>query len=164
MRLLDDRGRLWGRFNPWNAALVLVVVVALALGLVRLVAVRQAGLAQTEDVLVTFEVPGVRQASIDAVREGEQVYGFENQIPLGPVVSKRVEPHREPVPTATGQLVLAPVPGRYDLYLTVKVRAVAGPNAVSVSGRHLKIGVKLNITGRLFIFEAVIADVEEATE
>lgn len=160
MRFLDSRGRLFGRFNAFNALLILVVAVTAAAGFYKLVVVRETGLTRTSTVMVSLEVLGVRQPSIDAVSVGDRVYGFETQILLGVVAAKRVEPHREPLPTADGRIVMAEVPGRFDLYLDVRGQATVGPNAISVSGRELKIGVQLKVTGKLFIYESSIVGVQ----
>ncbi len=161
MRLIDANGRLFGRYNLVNVLVAAVVVVALAAGAYKLLVVRETGVAATGDIVITFEVDDVGQPSVDAVSVGEQVAGWESQIPLGPVVDKRVAPHREPVATANGQILMAEVPGRYDLEIDVQARAAVGPRAISVSGREVKIGVALPVTGRLFSFTATVVGVRE---
>ncbi|RJQ08306.1 MAG: DUF4330 domain-containing protein [Bacillota bacterium] len=161
MKLLDEHGRLFGRVNLVNAVVALVVVAAVAAGAYKLMVVEDTGVAETGEVIVTFEVRDVRQPSVDAVSVGETVYGFETQIPLGPVVEKRAEPHLEPVVTADGRVVMAEVPGHFDLFLVVRGRAAVGPRAISLSGRELKIGIELSVTGRLFSFKSTIVGLEE---
>ncbi|HCW51623.1 MAG TPA: hypothetical protein DGR79_06115 [Clostridiales bacterium] len=161
MSLIDSHGRLLGRFNVVNVLVVLAVIVAAAAGTHRLLTVEEEGLAETRTILLTFEVADVRQPSVDAVAVGENVAGYESQIPLGVVVEKWAEPHREPVATAAGQIVMAEVPGRYDLYIVVRAEGVVGPNAITVGRRDLKIGIELPLSGRLFRFKAIIVGIEE---
>jgi hypothetical protein len=162
MPLIDEKGRLLGRFNLINALIVLVLLTAAVAGAYKLLVVEEQGLVETEVLLVTFEVAGVRQPSGDAVQVGERVAGYEAQLYLGEVAAKRAEPHREPVATADGRILMAEVPGLYDLFIVVRAQAVVGPNAITVGGRETKIGVQLPLTGRLFSFKATIVGIEEA--
>ncbi|MEW6032416.1 MAG: DUF4330 domain-containing protein [Bacillota bacterium] len=164
MPVIDERGRLFGRFNVINVVLVLIVLAAAGAGVFKLLAVEEQGLVETRTVLITFEVTGVRQPSVDAVKVGEDVAGFESQLHLGQVVEKRAEPHREPVATADGRIVMAEVPDRFDLFIVVRAQAVAGPRAVTVAGRETKIGIQLPLSGRLFSFKATIVGIEEVPD
>jgi len=163
MPLIDEKGRLWGRVNLINALVVLVLIVAAVAGAYKLLLVEKQGLVETQVLLVTFEVAGVRQPSVDAVNIGERVSGYEAQIYLGDVAAKQVEPHRVPVATADGRILMAEVPGVFDLYIVVRAQAVVGPNAITVGGREAKIGLQLPLTGRLFSFKALIVGIEEAS-
>lgn len=164
MRFIDDKGRLGGRFNLINVLTVVVVVAALAAGAYKLSAVKESRVAATGDIVLTFEIDDVGEPSVQAVKVGETAYGWDTGITLGPVLAKRTEPHREPVATAAGTIVMAEVPGRYDLYVDVKARAAVGPRAISISGREAKIGVVLPLSGRLFSFTAIIVDIRETGE
>jgi len=164
MKFIDSKGRLGGRFNLINVITVVVVLAALAAGAYKLFVVKESGVAATSGITITFEIDDVGQPSVDAVHLWETVYGWESQIMLGPVFHKRVKPHREPVATASGIILMAEVPGRYDLMLDVRARAAVGPRAISVSGREAKIGVELPISGRLFSFKATIVGLKETGE
>lgn len=162
MAFIDERGRLFGRFNTVNVAVVAVVILAVALGAYKLLAVRKAGLIETSEILITFEIADVRQPSVDVVKIGDAVAGFESQVPLGSVADKRAEPHREPVATSDGRILMADVPGHFDLYIVVRARAIVGPNAIVVSNREIKIGTELPLTGRLFRYTTTIVGIEES--
>jgi len=161
MTFVDRQGRLFGRFNIVNVLVLVIIVAAGTAGAYKLLVAEQEGLVETKTILLTLEVADVRQPSVDAVAIGERVFGYATEIPLGEVIESRAEPHREPVATAAGQILMAEVPGRFDLFMVVQAEGVVGPNAITVSGCEVKIGVELPISGRLFSFRATIIGIEE---
>lgn len=128
-KLIDERGRLFGRLNVLDA-LVLLAVVLLAAGLV-LRAQRLAAL-QTEDdklappeeaVPVTYEVT-VYNASIghvEDIRVGDTLYNRDTSgINVGTIVDMKVTECSLPVQLVDGSYVMGTARDRYRIVLTVE--------------------------------------------
>lgn len=120
MRLIDDKGRLFGLVNIVDLAVVLLVVaVAARIGLKSrlLRAVNPSTLKPVEVVLL---IEDVRPATADAVSEGDTIVNAKSNAVLGELIAKEVVPALKEVETADGRLVEAEAPYRKDVYITVR--------------------------------------------
>lgn len=132
-KLIDERGRLFGRINVVDALVllaVLVLIVAFALRAQRLAAdkVQQQPLiaAPEETVPVVYEVT-MYNTSIghaEDIRVGDTLYNRDhNGVNVGTIVDVQVNDCYMPSQLADGSYVMAPVRGRYNIVLTVEGEA-----------------------------------------
>lgn len=163
MKLVDDKGRIFGLINIIDL-IVLVFVVALVLGgAYRFYGIRQNGdIFQQEGdaVLIKGRVFDVSQYTADVINKGDIVIDTAVQIPFGEITAVEVVPHRRLVDTAEGEVVLSEVPERFDLILSIKGMARVSAYAIRIASHDVRVGSRIVLGGREYMIATTILQVE----
>ncbi|HHY93319.1 MAG TPA: DUF4330 domain-containing protein [Firmicutes bacterium] len=162
MPWLDERGRLFGRVNIIDlAVLLLVLLVGARLGLKsRLLQAVNPSTARPVEVVLVVE--DVRQATADAMQEGENVLNSKSNAVLGKLVKKDVRPALKEVETADGRLAQAESPFKKDVYLTIRGEGQVTPNVILLGGAELRVGASLAVKGLKFSVNSTVLGVKVA--
>lgn len=163
MKLVDEKGRIFGLINIIDL-IVLVLVVALVTG----GAYRLYGTRQNEDifqqngeeVLLKGRVFDVSQYTAAVIQKGDQVIDATAQSYFGEIISVEITPHRRLVETADGKVVLAEVPERFDLILSIKGVAQVSEFAIRIASQDVRVGSRIVLGGRDFMIATTILQVE----
>lgn len=160
MPWLDERGRLFGRVNIVDLmVLALVLIVAARLGLKSRV-FRAVNPSTVKPVEVVLVVEDVRQATADAMQEGETVLNTKSNAVLGKLVKKEVRPAQKEVQTADGRLVLAESPFKKDVYLTVRGEGQVTSNVIILGGAEMRVGASVAVKGLKFSVNSTVLGVK----
>lgn len=160
MPLLDERGRLFGRVNIIDlAVLILVLAVAARLGLKSRL-LRAVNPSTTKPVEVVLVVEDVRQATADAMQEGENVLNTKSNAVLGKLVKREVRPAVKEVETADGRLVEAQSPLKKDVYLTIRGQGQVTPNVILLGGYEMRVGASVAVKGLKFAVNSTVLSVK----
>lgn len=133
------------RFNFVDVILAVVVVVLLAAGVYKLFFVNKVISAQNGEIEFQVLIEKETKAVVESFQEGHKVMDKELNVDLGAIVSSKILHNQYPVPTLDGRVVMADVPDKYDLVITIRTPAVVTDNNVTVSNREIKIGDKIKI-------------------
>ncbi|MGI6649366.1 MAG: DUF4330 domain-containing protein [Bacillota bacterium] len=144
------------RFNVVDLVIFVVVLGLLALGAYKLFFVNQALQAQNGTIEYQVLIEEVRQPSVDAFKEGQKVKELQTNIDLGSVVGKEAMPHKEPVATMDGRIVMAEVPGKYDLIVTIQAPAIIGESNITVSNKEIKLGDQVTLKTNISAAKGII--------
>jgi Domain of unknown function (DUF4330) len=159
-RFLDERGRIFGKVNIVDVAVLLVIIAVVAF-----VAVRATGGGSvTVPVRVTYTVEAVRQANVDAIQQAVQVKGVvrdDGGTLLGRVQEVVATPTQEEVTTPDGQLKAFPSPIFHDITVTVLGTGTLSGSTIRIGGVPLLIGHKVTLTGSDFEVQSTIMRVEQ---
>lgn len=157
MALIDDKGRLFGKINIIDLAIVLIIIGVVTGSLYKL----QLFGRHTSDerpVTVTLYLKEVSQETVDALQVGDMLTESTENLPLGKIVDREVRRTIKDTPTADGRLVAAASPTKFDVYLTTEGNLRVIGDQVFVGRRDIKIGLSLNIKSpRAACFPVVIA-------
>ena len=138
----DKNDKTKVRFNIIDL-LIILMILSLAVGGYYKFFVKNKQLSQQEQQIeYQIMVSEVRQPTIDAYQNGQQVQDLKSNVLLGTIISKEVSSSKQAVPTSDGRLVLSEIPGKYDLLLSVRASAVVTDNNIMVSNKEVKIGQK----------------------
>jgi hypothetical protein len=142
--IVDDKGRLFGKINLLDLAIILVVLaVAGYLGYKMLGKGQAAPATAGEDIEVTFKLSMVEEATIKALPVGAQIR--ENQSAAKPVLGKVVAVQQKP----TMITVMGPegktmgqteAKDKFDYYITVRGPGRETADSVSMGGIDMKVG------------------------
>jgi hypothetical protein len=158
-RLLDDRGRLFGKINIID---ILVVLLIVAVGVFIFLRVQGTG-TQLVGVRTTFAVEKVRSFTADAiyakVTEGDNVRDESGSL-LGTLVSKKVQPSKVEFGDSAGNAVTSESKTFFDVVLEVTGTGQKSSDTVRVEGTTLAVGKLLTLKGRGFEVKATIWSVE----
>ena len=141
----NDENNTKVRFNIIDV-LIIVMILALAAGGYYKVFVTNKQLAQQEQQIeYQILISEVRQPTVDAFQSGQQVQDLKSNVVLGTIIGKEVSRARESVPTSDGRLVMAEIPEKYNILLTLRASAVVSENNIMVANKEVKIGQKTDI-------------------
>ena len=144
MKLMDEKGRLFGKINLFDLLVILAVVVVIAgIGYKVLSDRRQSAAAQnTTDWIVTVKFAAVEPGLADAFRADSQIF-YDTDGPVNAKVGDvREEPALVTVATSDGRLVLAQDPRLMDVYADVNVKDANGDGVLKVGRYSLGTGGK----------------------
>jgi hypothetical protein len=134
-RILDERGRLFGKLNIVDLIAVLAAAVVAVTAVVKYTGGRSAvgggspAAVGTVTVSYQFTIKGIREMSLALFRPGDAVFA-EGGKHIGSITAVDSSGATTTTARADGKYVKAPVPLRYDVVLTIEV-----PCTVS-SGRY----------------------------
>jgi len=159
MRLVDDKGRVFGRINVIDFAVILVIVLFLGgVAYTRLKPGNLEGLEPTT-IEVTFLVPNVRGPSVEVAVIGDVVKEAKTNQVLGEVVRKEVEPANLVVQMPDGRFWEMTSQTRKDMFLTVRGTGRVSENLIQLGGQEVRIGTPVSVKSRLYAFSAVVWDI-----
>ena len=148
MKLLDDKGRLFGLINIVDlVVIVLIAVVATRVGLrARVMRTVNPGALKTVEAVLLVE--DVRPATAAALAVGDTIFNTKSNAVLGELVDKKVVPAVKEVETADGQLKLAEAPYRKDVYITVRGQGQVTENVIILGGYEMRVGAAAQVKGQ----------------
>ncbi len=160
MKILDDRGRLFGLVNVIDLLVLLLVVAAAYTLFTRFVADDMRYDPGAVPVTITTHVSEVRQPTVDAMKVGDTVYDHVTGQVIGEIVQKEVEPYREPVDAGDGRLILAEVPERYNINVVLEGYGHDLGRTIRVASYEVRVGSSLTLQGREFSVASTVFKVE----
>ncbi|MBQ2696871.1 MAG: DUF4330 family protein [Clostridia bacterium] len=129
--MLDKKGRLFGKVSIIDVLVVVIIIVMLAGAFVAYqkisgneVLTENKGLIKTNaiDTLeVTVRVEDVRQMTVDAFAEGDEMFFNDTGKLMGEIKKVAKEPATKLIYDNNGKAVYAEIPQKYDVILTVHV-------------------------------------------
>ncbi|MCL5045746.1 MAG: DUF4330 domain-containing protein [Actinobacteria bacterium] len=158
MRLIDDKGRLFGRINVID---LLVVILVLALAgrfsysryiSKSLKAIRK----EQKPIEVVLVVGAVRQPTVDAIRVGSKVMASKTSTLLGEVVKVEAKPANVVFTGNDGRTYEMPSPSRLDVYVTLRGLGQVSENAVFLGDTEVRVGTLIDIRSNIYAGSGVV--------
>jgi len=160
---LDEKGRLFGRISIIDIFIIVAVIVLIG-GYVfnRTSQDIQRVINPDTPIYLTVRVNGVRDFSLRAVEEGDIIFRQHERVPLGTVVSVEYEPAYSLAIRTDGTALMAPMEGRYTMYITISCIGSVTSTGYFVNGTlQMSVGGGLTIQSNQFFATATITDVRE---
>ncbi len=161
---IDKNGRLFSKVSIIDLIIVLVVI-ALAVGLVlkKSSPVTKKIVSSNTKFYVTFMADGIRQFSVDAIKEGDVFY--EATTKLGSVVKLRKEQAYSIMHKTDGTAIDAPLEDRYCLYITLECTGNVTSGGYFINGsRQVAAGGDLRMQSNMIRANVRIFDVSDSLE
>ncbi|MFN3925218.1 MAG: DUF4330 domain-containing protein [Pseudarthrobacter sp.] len=141
MRILDDKGRLFGKVNLLDLVVVLAILgVAGLFGYKQYVGRQVVAVGEDRLLEITMRFPAVAQPTIDYVLKDTDLFDSKSNTLMGKVVGTRVEPATVVVHGDDGRIHYHKSPDRFDFYVTVQGRGHVTRNSITMAGLEIKIG------------------------
>ncbi len=163
MKLMDEKGRLFGKINLFDLLVILAILAVVAgVGYKLLSDRKQSAAAQnTTDWVVTVKFAAVEPGLADAFRLDSQIF-YDTDGPVNATIGTvREEPAWETVPTADGRLVLAQDPRLMDVYAEVNVKDANGDGLLKVGRYSIGTGGKFAIKTFYAYSEGVVISIRK---
>lgn len=158
MGILDEKGRLFGRVNIVDLLIILVIVALagrVAYGRI-LDYVAPAISAEKVEIEVELLVSGVRQATIDVLQPGTNLYHTQTNAYLGVLTDLRIEPAEIMIQLPDGGIIESTSAIRYDVYMTVKGPARITERVILLGNTEIRVGTRVPLQSRLASVAATV--------
>ncbi len=145
-KLLDDRGKLFGLINPWDLAVLTILMV---LG-IKVISDYRPGPLKLRENPVTYGllVRDVPPYLAESITVGQDLFLDQHHIYLGKILTKKIQP-AEILINAGDRVLATTSPRNFDLRLELKKdgRIIAGPSRSGVyfGNFPLRVGERLKV-------------------
>ena len=176
MKIVDKNGRLFGIINFVDLGIVVLILAIIVGGIYNLAGefglIDDLGMFETapvteeaqehQEIAVTALVSEVREYTANALeaQKGKAVYDSGNNYEVGVIEEVNVKSYEEPVLVNDGELKLAEVPGKYDVYVVITGEGVTSESEITLQNEPLYIGTELVFRGQQFVVESTVVEID----
>ena len=133
--MTDNKGKLFGKINIIDLCVVAILIIAVAVTYFKF------NMSAHSDVTTsngraeyTILTNGVREFTVDQLEIGDKVFDKESDKFIGEVTAVNTKPAYEYITKTDGTVVMAELPERYDLEVTVQTDVMVNDRGVSANG------------------------------
>lgn len=150
------------KFN-WIDGLVLAVVVLLIAGTCVKFLVKESTSKQIETTEFSFAltIQGVRQITVDALREGDLVYDQYSKTEMGTITGIIVTPAQTTISHSDGTLAQGTIDDRYDITLIITTEGTIIGDKYEIGTFHLQVNHSGTYYTKYSIWSAVTTAIYE---
>ncbi|SCG83907.1 hypothetical protein DW1_2343 [Proteiniborus sp. DW1] len=163
MKIIDDKGRIFGLINYIDLFIVLAFIIVLG----RFVFIERDDVFPKElnsdgfqEVEILYYVKGVKDVSIKGVKIGDVFRDVTTNNVIGEVTNIDIQPSSIMTTDEKGKVVYSEIPDRFDMYLTIKGKGQVTDYDIKVANEEIKIGKTSQIQSRMNRLEAIIYGIE----
>lgn len=160
MKIIDEKGRLFGVINIIDLAVLLLIVVLVAGGIWYVSKKEPVESGPAKDYYVTIKCSGLEEDVADYLHTGDKLYYSGNFIDAE-ITEVSAEPAKIDVIRDDGTIVVATHPELKDIYVTVKVKAAEDDQMIWIGQLHANVGKELVLKTRYVEIPGVIVKVTE---
>ncbi|WP_432665987.1 DUF4330 domain-containing protein [Wukongibacter baidiensis] len=163
MKIIDNKGKIFGLINYLDLMVLLVVVLLVGKFYILDNNENSKEFLQSQasrEMLLTYNVSGIKDISIKSVKEGDIFRDVETKSTLGEVVKVEVTDHLMQTTDKDGNVIHSKVPGRYDMRIVLKCGANITDRDIKISKVEIQIGRSMFIESRMIRFQSVIEGIE----
>ena len=154
MKIIDEKGKLFGVVNIIDLCIVLFVALAAAV-VVMFFSANTSLDAQTKQSRITIEIKSVEKDLCDAMISDRKIFDKIQNKSLGRLVDVEIEPSVEyNVSKNSGEHIKSAVPNRYDAKLVID----------ATSAEDLYVGKRMSVETKDFTAAGYIIDLEKISQ
>lgn len=158
MKIINEKGKLFGIINVIDLAVILIIGV-LVVGGTRRLKKKPIVSNESSKAIITYEVPEVRQASVDKVEVGDPIYHYDKGEYIGKIVEVSHVPYIDVVPYE-GKWVEAEVPGKYIIKFKIEADVKDSPDFIVAGGEQTRVGAQQRLKNKKIAFFGTVMDME----
>lgn len=162
MRLIDEKGRLFGKLNIIDLLIVLLVLAGLLgvnykLGLLKKFTAQE---TTQKKAVVKLWIKEISSYSAEAIKEGDIVAELKSNSQFGKISKVEIAPYKEAGTNSEGKWVLSEVPEKYNVFITVDMLNPSVNGEIKLGSKEAKVGASLEIKGPKFQVTSYVVGVE----
>lgn len=148
VRLLDERGRIFGKVNIVDLLTVLVLIAAgVWFAYAKFGRDLQTEMAAREQPIeYCIVVMGVRPTTADALKKGGKAFEFKTGAEIGTIKEVKVEPADVWTVSDKGTWIRTQTDDRVDAFVYLEATARVGENVITVNGVEIRVGTSIGFT------------------
>ena len=159
MKIIDDKGRLFGIINIIDLFISVLLIVLIGFGTYKVFRVNPTVAVNTQKVTMVYFIQEVRDVTYNAIEEGEIAKDYDKNSVYGKIIKKEALPAKKMAETADGRFVEAEIPNRFDVKIYIEGDAVISKTGVYMGGQEVRIGYTAAIKGKRFGTRGFIYDI-----
>lgn len=148
MKIIDEKGKLFGLINIIDLLVLLAIVAIIVVGASRMSG-PQVTSRQTQSGEVVYEIANIRQVAVDSINEGDNLYHYDKGDLIGEIVDKRVEPYEEML-EHEGIWHSVEMPDRYSVYITVRGQIEETQDYYDIGNMQTRVGGQYRLKNKNF--------------
>jgi len=163
MKLIDKKGRVFGRISFIDLTVIAVIIV-LAIGAVYKFKFmdKTSNTVAMQDVTYTVRIDQVRDYIYDNIEIGDQIFDKASGNAIGTISGIQKEQATDIIMLSDGTAVRGPVENRINIILTIDAKAVKNDSGIFVNRSYeLLRGSKRLFITKYFECEGSISSIEE---
>ena len=158
MKIINEKGKLFGLINIIDLMVVLILALVVIGGASRLKG-KPIVVNENSKAIITFEVSDVRMATVENIIVGDPIYHYDKGGFIGDIIDVKVEPYKEPV-ESNGQWINAEIPEKYVATFTVDADIRDNPDVIVAGGEQTRIGVQFRVKNKRIAFFGTVMKIE----
>lgn len=158
MKLIDEKGKIFGLVNIIDLAVVLILVAIIGGGAVRMRS-KPVVTNKASKGIITYEIPEVRMATIENLIEGDELFHYDRGGFVGEIIDVSYDPYTEPL-EKDGEWINAPIPGKYNALIKVEAEVNDNPDVITVGGEQTRVGTQYRLKNKRLAFFGTTMNIE----
>ncbi|NLN47578.1 MAG: DUF4330 domain-containing protein [Clostridiales bacterium] len=159
MKIIDDKGRLFGIINIIDLFISILLIVLIGFGAYKIFRVNPTVAVNTQKVTMVYFIQEVRDVTYNAIEEGEIAKDYDKNSVYGKIIKKEALPAKKMAETADGRFVEAEIPNRFDVKIYIEGDAVISKTGVYMGGQEVRVGYTAAIKGKRFGTRGFVYDI-----
>jgi len=146
VKLIDNKGRLFGKINVLDLVIVLIVILLCVGTYLKFFALNNTSVTQNMiPIQFDIKIQGSRQFLADSLREGDEIFDRTSGNSLGTIAKVEEKPAKQYIQLLDATLVERDIPDRFDVTITVDAQGVERDGAYLVNRSYeLMMGTSRN--------------------
>jgi hypothetical protein len=156
LKIIDDRGKLFGIINLIDLIVLILLLIVVMVGVGKLTGRTARHEPGSLPVNLEVLINEVRQQTVDAIEVGDLVWDATSSSVVGTISDKKVVPNRRPAETGEGGFVMAEVPERFDIYLELECDGHDTGSVLRIASYEVRIGTTLVLRTRDYAVAGIV--------
>ncbi len=148
MKVIDNKGRLFGIINVIDLAVILIFAAILIFGVSRM-SKNTVSSRETKTAVVTYEISDVREVTVNNINVGDPIYHYDKGTYIGDIVSKDVQNYKNTTDSG-GVWYNSEVPGKYTVIIEVEAQIEETDQFYLVGGEQTRVGNQFRMKNKNF--------------
>lgn len=158
MKIINEKGKLFGIINIVDLAVVLILGLLIVGGVKRMKS-KPIIASDSTKAHITFEIVDVRTPTVDGIVVGDELWHYDKGLYLGTIVEKEVQPYTEPLED-NGKWISAEIPEKYRVVFKVEADVRDNPDVIVAGGEQIRIGIEYRLKNKKIAIMSTVLNVE----
>lgn len=162
MKLIDEKGRLFGKLNIIDLLIVAIILLGLFGVNYKLGFLKKIGPTTTsqQKPIVKMWIKNVSPFVSNSVTVGDTLRELSSNSEIGKVLAVEVKPAKDIASDSNGKWIISEVPERNEVFITMEAAADKINNNVKLGSKDAKSGAGVELKGTKFQATAYVIGVE----
>lgn len=145
MKIIDEKGKLFGKVNLFDLFILSLLILIVVFGLNKYTNKLDVRPVATKEITCKLFINNIRDVTRDTIQVGDELTESETNGIMGEILEKEVMASTKHVTTEAGKVVNAEVPGRYDMLLTVKGQGIVTDEDIILGSKTIRLGAQIKV-------------------
>lgn len=160
MKIIDQRGRIFGKLNVFDLLVLLVLLALVFFASNKYIGKSTTSAVATKDLTFKLFIHNVREITTETIQVGDKVSHFETNELMGEIMEKEIMPALTQVVTWDGAIVNAEIPEKFDMLLTVKGEGIVTDREIILASKPIRLGSQVKVRTNRYEVQATVFGIE----